>query len=143
LNYNSAAPFRLCHPAEEITLSKKHRVLVVEDDEGAYQLLRAALRHLPLDFVNASTGTQAIRLLDGDLPELMFLDIDLPDMHGWQVLEKFKESRRLANVPIIVLTAHKEPVHRVIGSLQSVAIYIQKPFKPDELLANVKQLLHL
>jgi DNA-binding response OmpR family regulator len=118
-------------------------VLVVEDDQNAFELLKIALSALPLDLVNASSGTQAIGWLGAELPALIFLDIDLPDMHGWQVLEKFKESGRLRPIPVIVLTAHHEPVHRLIGSLQSVAVYLQKPFKADEVRAHVRQLLDL
>ncbi len=120
-----------------------HRVLVVEDDANAFALLKIALRSLPLDIVNAPTGEQAIAWLRDELPALIFLDIDLPDMHGWRILETFKESGRIREIPVIVLTAHKEPVHRLIGSLQSVAVYLQKPFKADELQDHVRQLLHL
>lgn len=120
-----------------------HRVLVVEDDPNAFALLKIALSALPLDLINAPSGTQAINFLTHELPELIFLDIDLPDMHGWQVLEKFKDSGRLRLVPVIVLTAHTEPVHRLIGSLQSVAVYLRKPFKPDEVRAHVKELINL
>lgn len=120
-----------------------HRVLVVEDDANAFALLKIALRSLPLDIVNAANGEQAIAWLRDELPALIFLDIDLPDMHGWRILETFKESGRIREIPVIVLTAHKEPVHRLIGSLQSVAVYLQKPFKADELQNHVKQLLHL
>jgi DNA-binding response OmpR family regulator len=124
-------------------VSETYRVLAIEDDASAFELLKIALRHLPLDIVNAPSGTQAIHFLTAEVPALIFLDIDLPDMHGWQVLEKFKESGRIKHTPIIVLTAHKEPVHRLIGSLQSVAVYLQKPFKAEELQGHVKQLLRL
>jgi twitching motility two-component system response regulator PilH len=120
-----------------------YRVLAIEDDANAFALLKIALRQFPLDIVNAQSGTQAITFLTAEVPALIFLDIDLPDMHGWQVLEKFKESGRIKHVPIVVLTAHQEPVHRLIGSLQSVAVYMQKPFKPDELRDHIRQLLHL
>lgn len=124
-------------------MSALHRVLVVEDDRNAFELLKIALGALPLDLVNAPSGRQAIALLTTELPELIFLDIDLPDMHGWQILEQFKDSGRLRPIPVIVLTAHREPVHRLIGSLQSVAVYLQKPFKADEVRAHVRQLLNL
>jgi DNA-binding response OmpR family regulator len=130
-------------PSEETGVPETHRVLAIEDDTNAFTLLKIALRQLPLDIVNVNTGAQAIAFLDAEVPALIFLDIDLPDMHGWQVLERFKESGRIQQTPVVVLTAHREPVHRLIGSLQSVAVYLQKPFKPDELRDRVRQLLHL
>ncbi len=129
--------------AKKTTTRLRHRILAIEDDEGAYQILRAALRDLPVEIIHAHSGQRAIELLNEELPALIFLDIDLPDMHGWQVLEKFKDSGRIAKTPIIVLTAHRDPVHRLIGSLQSVAVYMQKPFKREELQAQVRSLLHL
>lgn len=118
-------------------------ILAVEDDDGAFRLLKLALRSLPVEVVNASTGVEAIALIQKHTPALIFLDIDLPDMHGWQVLEAFKDSDRVAKIPIIVLTAHKEPVHRLIGSLQSVKLYLNKPFKQDELRERVREILSL
>ncbi len=128
---------------EESSVPEMYRVLAVEDDPQAFNLLKLALRHMPLDMVNATTGAQAIDFLTEETPALIFLDIDLPDMHGWQVLESFKGSGRIRNIPVIVITAHKEPVHRLIGSLQSVAVFLTKPFKREELLGHVAQLLQL
>lgn len=123
--------------------SSTYRVLAVEDDPNAFELLKIALKTLPLELVRAQDGTTAIKFLNEEIPDLIFLDIDLPDMYGWKVLEAFKENGRIKNTPVIVLTAHKEPVHRVIGSLQSVAVYLNKPFKRDELHQHVSQLLKL
>ena len=128
---------------ELTTVAAFHRVLVVEDDPNAFALLKITLGALPLDLINAATGAQAIAFLEAELPALIFLDIDLPDMHGWQILERFKDSGRLRPIPVLVLTAHAEPVHRLIGSLQAVAVYLRKPFKADEVRGHVAQLLSL
>jgi DNA-binding response OmpR family regulator len=125
-------------------VSKKlRRVLAIEDDQNAFHLLKLTLKHLPIDLVNAPSAAEAIAFIEREVPALIFLDIDLPDMYGWKVLEAFKETGRIKHTPIIVLTAHKEPVHRVIGSLQSVAVYLNKPFKREELLERVSTLLDL
>jgi DNA-binding response OmpR family regulator len=122
---------------------KLRRVLAIEDDQNAFHLLKLTLRNLPVDLVNAPSAAEAIAFIEREVPALIFLDIDLPDMYGWKVLEAFKETGRIKHTPIIVLTAHKEPVHRVIGSLQSVAVYLNKPFKREELLERVSTLLDL
>lgn len=125
-------------------MSKKlRRVLAVEDDQNTFHLLKLTLRHLPIDLVNAPSAAEAIAFIEREVPALIFLDIDLPDMYGWKVLEAFKATGRIKHTPIVVLTAHKEPVHRVIGSLQSVAVYLNKPFKREELLERVSTLLDL
>jgi CheY-like chemotaxis protein len=120
-----------------------YRALVVEDDDLNFKLMRTMLRSLPLELINASTGTEAVAFLKQQVPDLILLDINLPDMHGWEVLDVFKNDPRLNQVRIIVLTAHKEPVHRLIGSLQPIAAYMNKPVHPDELLRQVRQLLNL
>ncbi|MCS6909574.1 MAG: response regulator [Anaerolineales bacterium] len=125
-------------------MSKKlHRVLAIEDDENAFHLLKLALRHLPIEVINAPSVAEAIAFIEREVPALIFLDINLPDAYGWEVLDAFKETRRIKHTPVIVLTAHKEPVNRIIGSLQAVAVYLNKPFKREELLKRVSTLLNL
>lgn len=120
-----------------------YRALVVEDDDLNYKLMRTILRSLPLEMVNASTGAEAVAFLKQHIPDLIFLDINLPDMHGWEILDFFKNDARLSRTRIIVLTAHKEPVHRLIGSMQPIAAYMNKPVQSDELIRQVRQLLNL
>jgi CheY-like chemotaxis protein len=130
--------------AEEKTfVPQTYRALVVEDDDLNYKLMRTILRSLPLEMVNASTGAEAVAFLKQHIPDLIFLDINLPDMHGWEILDFFKNDARLSRTRIIVLTAHKEPVHRLIGSLQPIAAYMNKPVQSDELIRQVRQLLNL
>lgn len=125
-------------------MSQPHRVLIVEDDDVNYQLVRNILRKFPLDIVHAPNGQTAIEFLTDEIPDLILLDISLPDMRGWDILDKFKLDDRFANARVIVLTAHNEPIHRLIGSLQkAVAVYLNKPVEPNELRSQVKQLLSL
>ena len=124
-------------------MRQTYRALVVEDDDLNYKLMRTILRSLPLEMVNASTGAEAVAFLKQHIPDLIFLDINLPDMHGWEILDFFKNDARLSRTRIIVLTAHKEPVHRLIGSLQPIAAYMNKPVQSDELIRQVRQLLNL
>ena len=124
-------------------MAHTHRVLVVEDDDLSYQLVRHILSKMPLDIVNASTGAQAIAFLKQEMPALIMLDITLPDMRGWDVLDQFKNDERLQRARIIVLTGHDSPVHRLIGSLQDIAIYMSKPVKAEELRHKVRELLKL
>ena len=73
----------------------------------------------------------------------MFLDINLPDMHGWDVLDSFKNDSRLRGTRVIVLTSHSDPVHRLIGMLQPIAAYLNKPITADKLRQTVRELLAL
>jgi DNA-binding response OmpR family regulator len=118
-----------------------YRVVSVEDDPGIYQIIKASLKRLPLELQHAGTGKEAVALIKAYQPHLVVLDISLPDMNGWDVLQQItdKSTRR---PEIIVLTAFTDPTHRLIGHLQDVT-YMSKPFLPRELSSMVIQVLGL
>ena len=120
-----------------------YRALAVEDDLDALKLLRMVLLSLPLQIDHALTGADAIAYLEQQMPDLIFLDISLPDMRGWEVLDYIKANGRLNTILVIILTSHTEPVHRLIGTLQPIAAYLHKPISTDELRETVKNVLQL
>jgi len=123
-------------------MSQTYRVLSVEDDDDQFTLLRIALRPLPLELRRASSGQEALQVVAEFMPQLLLLDVTLPDIRGWQVLDWLKANNEaLKDIPVIVLTGHTEASHRVIARLQEVAHYMNKPFEPDELRAKVKSVL--
>jgi CheY-like chemotaxis protein len=130
-------------PLMELNRMPRHRVLLVEDDPDALQLMRLALRDLPLDIEPAASGAEAIAVIEQAVPELIFLDINLPDMRGWEVLDRFKGDARLQSVRIIVLTSHNDPVHRLIGSLQPITAYLSKPVTADRLRQHARDALRI
>lgn len=124
-------------------MTQTYRALSVDDDVFNYQLIRAILKEFPLEFQHASSGAEALDILGRDAPDLITLDITLPDMTGWQILDQFKNDTRFANSCVIVLTSHTEPVHRLIGNLMPIAAYLNKPVEPDRLRQIVRQCLNL
>ncbi|HLF00519.1 MAG TPA: response regulator [Anaerolineales bacterium] len=125
-------------------MPRTYRVLNIEDDDDQFLLLKIALKDLPLELHRASNGKEALALLPDLKPDLLMVDVTLPDMRGWEVLDWLKINHRaLRDMPVIVLTAHTEASHRVIAKLQEVAHYINKPFVPDELRDKVKNLLKI
>lgn len=125
-------------------MSRIYRVLSVEDDDDQFTLLKLALKPLPLELRRASSGREALALLPEYMPELILLDVTLPDIRGWEVLDWLKTNDvALHNVPVIVLTGHTEASHRVIAKLQEVAMYMNKPVKADELRDKIKTVLHI
>lgn len=125
-------------------MSRSYRVLSLEDDDDQFTLLRLALKDLPLELRRASSGREAQTLLPEFKPELLIIDVTLPDMRGWEVLDWLKANHAaLMDAPVIVLTSHTEASHRVIAKLQEVAHYVNKPFVADELRAKVRNLLDI
>jgi CheY-like chemotaxis protein len=112
-------------------------VMIVDDDESMRSLLEAILRREGYEVVSVAGGVQALdRLRDSPAPDLMLLDLMMPGMSGWQVLEALGESPRLAEVPVVVLTAFGNgdcaPAARPV---------IHKPVDADVLCGLVDELL--
>jgi DNA-binding response OmpR family regulator len=118
-------------------------VLAVEDDADTLALMRLVLRDLPLEIEHAGTGAEAIAALERKPPDLLVLDIHLPDMPGWDILEHLKTHSRELTAPVIVLTSDSAPVHRLIGLLQPVAAYVTKPIGAEQLRQHIRDVLRL
>jgi two-component system, OmpR family, response regulator len=118
------------------------RIISVEDDLGIFKLIQTTLKSLPVELYHAKTGQEALDLVKAVGPDLVVLDIALPDIHGWDVLKQLKKMN--GDQPsIVVLTARSEPTHRLIGRLQEVNEYICKPFVPSEFRQSVSTILGL
>ncbi len=122
-------------------MTKRFDLVSVEDDDDLFVLLEMALRDQPVDLRRARTGAEALRLLAEAKPDLLMLDISLPDMRGWEVLDQAGAAKLLADVPVVVLTSHAEVPHRIIGKVQAVAAYLNKPLRAPELRSTLGQIL--
>ena len=125
-------------------MSRTYRVLSVEDDDDQFTLLRIALKDLPLELRRATSGKEALSLMPEFKPELLMIDVTLPDMRGWEVLDWLRANdQALMNAPVIVLTSHTEASHRVIAKLREVAHYVNKPFVAADIRARVREQLKI
>lgn len=122
-------------------MTKKFDLVSVEDDDDLFILLEMALRDQPVALRRARTGAEALRLLAEAKPDLMLLDIALPDMRGWEVLDRATAANHLVGVPVVVLTSHTEVPHRIIGKVQDVAAYLNKPLRAPELRSTLGRIL--
>ncbi len=114
------------------------RVLVVEDDPDLALALRVLLTRSGYEVVHAGDGREGLRRLFADRPSLMVLDINLPRLDGWQVLER---TRDMADLPVLLLTARGAESDRVRGLRAGADDYLPKPFGNEEFLARVEALL--
>lgn len=114
------------------------KILVVDDDTNICELLRLYLEKEGYIVTIANTGMQAVKLFAEHQPDLMLLDIMLPELDGWQVC---REIRKYSNKPIIMLTAKGETFDKVLGLELGADDYITKPFEAKEVLARIKAVL--
>lgn len=122
-------------------MSPRPCIVSVEDDPGVFKLIEKILRSLPVDLHHAKNGYEALTLVSELRPDLILLDISLPDIHGWDVLRQVRALPIDPQPEVLVLTAQTGPAHRVIGHLQQVALYVSKPFLPSELREGVREIL--
>ncbi|MGJ3240031.1 MAG: response regulator [Anaerolineae bacterium] len=116
-------------------------ILVVEDTPAMAQLTMLTLKRGGFKGVHVEDGETAIEFLAETLPDLLLLDLNLPGISGWDVLQYLVETYGTGQVPVIVTTAYGDSANRVIGKLQDVYKYIVKPFKPLDLIATVESAL--
>ena len=114
------------------------RILVVDDDPGIVKVVRAYLEKAGFQVLVAYDGKKALHIARHDKPDLVILDLMLPEMDGWDVCRAL---RRESDVPIIMLTARVEDTDKLIGLELGADDYVTKPFSPQELVARVRAVL--
>ena len=118
--------------------ARLRRVLVVDDEPRLIHFIRLNLEHDGFEVIEATSGTQALGLLRDRLPDLILLDVMMPDLDGFETLQLIRE---ISTVPVIMLTAKGEEEDRVRGLELGADDYISKPFSPREMVSRVKAVL--
>jgi DNA-binding response OmpR family regulator len=119
-------------------MNDRPRVLVVDDDADIRLLLRELLERAGYTVDEASNGREALRHLFAHAPALVILDVSMPEMDGYQTLERIRD---LSDVPVLMLTARTQELEKVRGLSAGADDYVAKPFGRQELLARVQALL--
>lgn len=117
---------------------KNRRILVVDDEERMVRFIRLNLEHDGFRVSEAFKGAEALNKLRSALPDLVLLDVMLPDIDGFEVLRMIRE---VSTVPVIMLTAKGEEDDRVRGLELGADDYVTKPFSPRELVSRVRAVL--
>ncbi len=115
-----------------------HRILVVDDEKRMVRFIRLNLEHDGFQVISAYNGKEAIEQVRSSLPNMVLLDVMLPDIDGFQVLQKIRE---FSSIPVIMLTAKGEEDDRVRGLEGGADDYVTKPFSPRELVSRVRAVL--
>lgn len=122
-------------------MSDKKQILIVEDDVDLVEMLSAYFRVQGYDVKTASWGEDAVKLALDIIPDLVLLDIRLPDIDGFEVCRRLRKTRRAQNVPVIFLTEKRERGDRLSGLELGAVDYITKPFDVQELRLRVRNVL--
>ena len=115
-----------------------HRILIVDDEGHIREVLRVALKKAGMDVIEARDGKEALSRFASDSPDLIVLDVGMPEFDG---LDVCREVRKTSDVPILFLSARDEEIDRVLGLEIGGDDYVTKPFSPRELVARVNVIL--
>jgi len=117
------------------------RVLIVDDDPDIVRLVSYNLSHAGYEVQTASTGQKALELVQKQPPDLIVLDVMLPDVDGMEVCRTLRQQLPSRRIPILMLTARGEEIDRVVGFELGADDYVAKPFSPRELVLRIKSIL--
>ena len=119
------------------------RVVCVEDEPEMIDLIRLILSRKGFEVIGADGGKEGLETIRENKPDLILLDLMMPDMDGWEVYQQIKADKSTSEIPVIVVTAKAQSIDKVLGlHIAKVDDYISKPFSPQELLDSVDRVLN-
>ncbi|MCX7609269.1 MAG: response regulator [Anaerolineales bacterium] len=119
------------------------RILCVEDEPEMIDLIRLILARRGYEVKGANGGKEALEMIGTFQPDLILLDLMMPDMDGWEVYQQLKSHESTRTIPVIVVTAKAQSIDRVLGlHIAKVDDYITKPFSPQDLMRSVEAVLN-
>lgn len=117
-------------------------IIYIEDDPEMIDLVTLILNRRGFSVKGAYGGKQGLEFVMQDKPDLILLDLMMPDVDGWDVYQQIKASETTRDIPVIVITAKSQAIDRVLGlHIAKVDDYISKPFRPQELLDSIDRVL--
>jgi len=122
------------------------KILIVDDEPHIRLLIEQTLEELEdegVELLTASNGEEALAIIQEERPELVFLDVMMPKMNGYDVCKAVKGNAELQDIYIVMLTAKGQEIDRQKGDVVGANIYMTKPFDPDEILEKSQVVLGL
>jgi two-component system cell cycle response regulator DivK len=117
------------------------KVLIVDDNRASRDLIRAILKTVRCDIIEATHGQQALELMQQERPDLVLLDIDMPGLNGLTVVKRIREDTSLADLPVVAVTAFAMERDREKAMAAGFTAYVTKPVRAAILRQQVQQLL--
>ena len=117
-------------------------ILCVEDEPEMIDLIRLILGRRGFEVKGAAGGIEGLKMIRQEPPDLVLLDLMMPDMDGWEVYQQIKADEKTKNIPVIVVTAKAQSIDKVLGlHIAKVDDYLTKPFSPQDLMNSVDKVL--
>ncbi|HEX7557061.1 MAG TPA: response regulator [Leptolinea sp.] len=124
-----------------MTPAQINRIIYIEDDQDMIDLVSLILNQRGYSVKGACGGVKGLEMVASESPDLVLLDLMMPDLDGWDVYQQMKAQAKTRNIPVIIITAKTQAIDRVLGlKIAKVDDYICKPFSPNELIASIDRL---
>ncbi len=119
------------------------QILCIEDEPEMIDLIRIILNRHNFNVQGADGGREGLEMVKKSPPDLILLDLMMPDVDGWEVYQQIKADEKTSHIPVIIVTAKAQNIDKVLGlHIAKVDDYISKPFSPKDLLASVQKILN-
>src|SRR5688572_5987616 len=120
----------------------RKKICIIEDEPAMIELVSLILRNRGYEVVGALGGQEGLELIANTRPDLVLLDLMMPDMSGWDVYQQMKADDAMKAIPVVIVTAKAQSIDRVLGlHIAKVQDYITKPFSPNDLIESVRRVL--
>ena len=124
-------------------MGREPHILYIEDEETMLELARHILKISGYKLSVATSGRQGLSMIRQHKPDVLLLDLMMPDINGWDVYRQIKSDETLADIPVIVITAKNQDTNqKIIDDLPPVEEYLTKPFDMEGLINSVQRFLH-
>jgi DNA-binding response OmpR family regulator len=118
------------------------KVVCIEDDPAMIDLVTLILKSKGFEVTGAMSGLEGLEVIGKVRPDLVLLDLMMPEMDGWDVYQRMKADEYMRTIPVIVVTAKAQTIDKVLGlNIAKVQDYITKPFSPSELVKSIRKVL--
>lgn len=122
--------------------SKKPKIVYIEDDADMIDLVRVILEQNHFIIYSAKDGQTGLDLVTQVEPDLILLDLMIPDLDGWEIYQRIRHTQMLKQIPVIIITAKSQEIDKILGlRIAKVNDYICKPFHPKDLIERISFVL--
>jgi two-component system, OmpR family, alkaline phosphatase synthesis response regulator PhoP len=124
-------------------VNSQKKILVVDDEEDMQKLVKIRLEQEGFAVITAGDGEKGVKAAELEMPDLIIMDIMMPNMDGYSCLKEVRKIQKIKDTPVLMLSGKEEEKIRDLFAFQKISGYMEKPFELDNLVAKIKEILKM